>query len=455
MRDCQIIDPAASNSADNAGGVIRHRTCAETKMSVAKKNVLKGITFPMLKDINQNRLAFTRGTKQLCAALNTLALNAGVLIQNEEFNIIDGKDSSIAIEGSTAAKTPTVRSVPELPVQELLVKIEDSVRVVRNGLAVVAAPELKSEDVDEGEEITPYDKETDADRPAAGTATKQAVQDAYDARKELEIQAEIVVKMQKMAELTMAQIEQVSKAANTIHEDVEEALLLLRGADAASRTSTGGTAAASFVPARPSIREMMKDENVYRLTYDHVMMALKVVLGPKFDEYTSDQNLGKGEDPVNMTPHLIWRRAWLSLSDKAKGNLDSKPAIDFYQKKWLSRSTHVKEVADNVRDINELQDLAREASQDGIGPTEDLKIDLFLQAMREGKSELWLSTYASGYTFKQIKEAITLDAKTRDLDGDSKPRAYVAKEVASKEPKKYPKQGGSKVPPHVKCFQCG
>ena len=188
-------------------------------MSVAKKNVLKGITFPMLKDINQNRLAFTRGTKQLCAALNTLALNAGVLIQNEEFNIIDGKDSSIAIEESNAAKTPTVRSVPELPVQELLVKIEDSIRVVRNGLAVVAAPELKSEDVDEGEEITPYDKETDADRPAAGTATKQAVQDAYDARKELEIQAEIVVKMQKMAELTMAQIEQVSKAANTIHED--------------------------------------------------------------------------------------------------------------------------------------------------------------------------------------------------------------------------------------------
>ena len=244
--------------------------------------------------------------------------------------------------------------------QELLVKIEDSIRVVRNGLAVVAAPEMKSED--EGEEMSPHDEETDE----AGNATKNAVQDAYDARKELELQAEIVVKMHKMAELTMAQIEQVSEAANTIHEDAEEALLSLRGAESASRTSTGGKAAAAFVPARLSIREMMKEGNACRLTHDHVMMALKVVLGPKFDECTSDQNLGKGEDPVNVTPHWIWRRVWLSSSDKAKGNLGSKPAIDFHQKKWLSRSTHVKEFAGNVRDINELQDLAREACKTAL-----------------------------------------------------------------------------------------
>ena len=67
------------------------------------------------------------------------------------------------------------------------------------------------------------------------------------------------------------------------------------------------------------------------------------------------------------------------------------------------------------------RDLAREASQDGIGPSEDLKIDPFLQAMREGKSESWLPAHPNGCAFKQIREAMTLDVKTRDVDSDNEP----------------------------------
>ena len=69
----------------------------------------------------------------------------------------------------------------------------------------------------------------------------------------------------------------------------------------------------------PTLTEMMKLP-AYRVTYDAMMVALKVVLGTKFDKCTSDNNLDEGVEPVNVTPHKILRRVWDTLSDATRAS---------------------------------------------------------------------------------------------------------------------------------------
>ena len=116
---------------------------------------------------------------------------------------------------------------------------------------------------------------------------------------------------------------------------------------------------------------MMADEDTFRVTYDLVMLALKIILGNKYDHFTSDINLDEGVEPVNATPHLIWKRVWLAQSDDDKGRLGGTNSINFHKcKHEMCCSTRVKEVTENVKKINELQDMAQESSADGKGPPE-------------------------------------------------------------------------------------
>ena len=77
---------------------------------------------------------------------------------------------------------------------------------------------------------------------------------------------------------------------------------------------------------------------------------------------------------MESTPHLIWRRVWLAQSDDSKGRLSSANSINFYKFPWKTCNTFSKEVTDNVKKINKLQDFAQQSSEDGKGPPEKLKM---------------------------------------------------------------------------------
>ena len=195
----------------------------------------------------------------------------------------------------------------------------------------------------------------------------------------------------------------------------------------------------------------MADKDTFRVTCDLVMLALKIILGKMHDHFASDINLDEGVEPVNATPHLIWKRVWLAQSDDDKGRLGGANSINFHKcKHEMCCSTHVKEVTENVKKINELQDMAQESSADGKGPPEKLKIELFLQGMQESGSESWLAMHAKNHTFKEIVSAMMLDAVTRDKGTGGKSKAMVAKEPQPSGKGKKKKS----VPSHVECFIC-
>ena len=432
-------------------------------MSATKPNMLKGVALPMLSNMTTSRVVFIRGMKQLCACCNALAVDGSVLIQNEFFSVLDdtAPGSSKSADTSIVKTEGSPRGVPavdlERAVEELLQHVGESIGRIDGKLAVILEEEDGADDADEEEDL-PYNQETDEDRPESGTATKNALRDAYDARMALKIQTEELEKLKALGDFTAGQISDIREEINTLGSQVAEAKAQAQTftAESARKFDAGGAPAGdvSCVPVRPTLTEMMQKPE-YRVTYDIIMLAIKIVLGAKYDKYTTDHNLDKGVEPVEMTPHKIFKRVWIGLSDANQGDLQSKAEVAFYRFEGKSCPTFTQELNANIKIIDELQEKAREASKDGIGPKESLKKTLFLSDLKARDSELWHASYAKMESFQEMIQEMTLDAKTRDeASGKKKPRSYLAKEPYKKAGKKqYPPKNG-KVPPWVKCRHC-
>ena len=427
----------------------------------APKNVLRGVPLPTLENMIKSRVAFIRGMKQLHACGNALALNGGALFQNEFWSQIEDI-VQVSTKGADASVIKMEGSIHALPiderkraVSESLQHICDDIGNVDGKLDVILTDEVKEGADDEVEEDLPCSKETDDDRPTGGSATKVAEADAYDARMELKIQSEELDKLKALNQFTTDQLKIISVAVKKLGSEVGEARANVDATEPVDMFGVRGETAESdsFVPTRPTLTEMMKLP-AYRATYDTMMVALKVVLGTKFDKCTSDNNLDKGVEPVNMTPHKILRRVWDALSDANKGELDSQAELNFCQRAGKSSSTYTKELTENIKAMNELQEKAREASADGIGPSEKLKKTSFLQDLRKRDSDLWLSGHVKMESFQEMCQEMILDAKTKDEASSKKPRAYMTKEPYKHDKKKKNPPKSGKVPAHVTCRFC-